>query len=60
MLLRKITFGNRSKKGAKVHDVVTSILQTAKLNKKDPIETIKDLLLPAGKNPFAEILAAPP
>jgi transposase len=60
VLLRKITFGNRSEKGAKVHDVVMSVLQTAKLNKKDPIETIKDLLLPAGKNPFAEILASPP
>lgn len=60
VLLRKITFGNRSEEGAKVHDVVMSVLQTAKLNKKDPIETIKDLLLPGDKNPFAEILASPP
>jgi len=60
VLLRKITFGNRSEKGAKIHDVVTSILQTAKLNGKDPIETLKNILLPSEDNPFAEILSASP
>jgi len=32
VIFRKITFGNRSLKGAKVHDISMSILQTAKLN----------------------------
>jgi len=60
VLLRKVTFGNRSSKGAKVHDVVMSILQTAKLNKLDPVETFKEILMPNGKNPFTEILTASP
>lgn len=59
VLLRKVTFGNRSEKGAKVHDVVMSVLQTAKLNKMDPVKTFKEILLPASGNPFAEVLTAP-
>lgn len=59
VLLRKITFGNRSEKGAKVHDVVMSILQTAKLNKMDPVKIYKEIMLPLSINPFAEILTAP-
>ncbi len=60
VLLRKVTFGNRSDKGAKVHDVVMSVLQTAKLNDMDPVKTFKDILLPGDKNAFTEILTAPP
>lgn len=56
VLLRKITFGNRSEKGARVHDVVMSVMQTAKLNDIDPVQAFQDILLPNGKNPFAEVL----
>jgi len=59
VLLRKITFGNRSEKGAQVHDVAMSVLQTAKLNKLDPVSTLQDILLANGKNPFAGILTPP-
>ena len=59
VLLRKITFGNRSEKGATVHDVVMSVLQTAKLNNLDPVKSFQTILLPNGKNPFTEILALP-
>ncbi len=59
VILRKITFGNRSIKGAENHNVITSILQTAKLNNLDPIATLQDILLPANKNPFVRILAPP-
>jgi hypothetical protein len=59
VIFRKITFGNRSIKGAENHNVITSILQTAKLNNLDPIATLQDILLPGHKNPFASILAPP-
>jgi transposase-like protein len=60
VLLRKITFGNRSSEGAKAHDVVMSVLQTAKLNKLDPVGTFKEILLHDRKDPFTEILTASP
>jgi len=59
VLLRKITYGNRSEKGAQVHDVVMSVLQTAKLNHLDPVKTFREILLSTGKNPFTEILTPP-
>jgi transposase len=45
VIFRKITFGNRSLTGAENHSVITSILQTAKLNKIDPVRALKDILL---------------
>ncbi len=59
VILRKITFGNRSIKGAENHSVLTSILQTAKLNNLDPIATLENILVPGNKNPLARILAPP-
>jgi hypothetical protein len=59
VIFRKITFGNRSLEGAKVHDVLMSVLQTAKLNGMDPIETLRKLLLGNGKNPLSKVLAPP-
>jgi len=59
VLLRKVTFGNRSEKGAQVHDVVMSVLQTAKLNALDPVRTFQTILLSNKKNPFAKILVPP-
>jgi transposase-like protein len=60
VLLRKITFGNRSDRGAKTHDVVMSVLQTARLNKMDPAAVFRKILLPFADNPFKGILSAPP
>lgn len=59
VIFRKITFGNRSIKGAENHSVITSILQTAKLQNLDPLSVLQDILLPANKNPFARTLAPP-
>lgn len=44
VLLRKITFGYRSEKGVENHNVLMSILQTAKLNRKNGIPLIKKIL----------------
>jgi len=49
VILRKITFQNRSLKGAQNHNVLMSILQTAKLNKLDPIKTLERILLSTDK-----------
>lgn len=49
VIFRKITFQNRSLKGAQNHNVLRSILQTAKLNKLDPIKTLEKILLSPDK-----------
>jgi len=59
VILRKVTFGNRSYKGAENHGILTTILQTAKLNNLDPLTTLRNILLPTNKNPFAMALAPP-
>lgn len=58
VIFRKITFGNRSLKGVENHNVLMSILQTAKLNGLDPINTLHKIIS-VKKNPFAKILAPP-
>jgi hypothetical protein len=59
VIFRKITFGNRSEKGAENHSVLMSVLQTAQLHDLDPLETLQAILLPAQKNPFSLFLAPP-
>ena len=59
VIFRKITFGNRSNNGAQYHSVIMSILQTAKLNGIDPINTFKDILLGAKQYPLLNALAPP-
>jgi len=44
VLLRKITFGNRSENGVANHNVLMSLQQTARLNEKDPIEMFRRIL----------------
>jgi transposase len=59
VIFRKITFGNRSTKGAENHNVLTSILQTAKLNNLDPLSILQKILLSANKNLLPYALAPP-
>jgi transposase len=56
VIFRKITFQNRSLKGAENHQVLMSVLQTAKLNNIDPIKTLHQILL--SKNPLSEIVSS--
>jgi hypothetical protein len=49
VIMRKITFGNRSPKGANNHQVIMSLLQTIKLNHQLPANIFHQLLVnPAG------------
>lgn len=59
VIFRKITFGNRSENGAQYHSVITSILQTAKLNGIDPISTFKEILLGSKQYSLFNALAPP-
>lgn len=56
VIFRKITFGNKSINGTQTHQVLTSILQTAKLNNLDPINTLTQIL--SNKNPLSEVIAS--
>jgi len=42
--MRKITYGNNSPKGATNHEVIMSLLQTAKANGQQPFQLLKLLL----------------
>ena len=59
VIFRKITFGNRSQNGAQYHNVIASILQTARLNKIDPIATFEDILLKKKQYPLLTALSPP-
>ena len=59
VILRKITNGNRSAKGVQCHNVIVSILQTAKLNKIDPIGTLESVLLKEKQFPLLAALSPP-
>jgi len=43
VLLRKITFGNRSAEGIFNHNVLMSVIQSAKLKGLDPLKNLRDL-----------------
>ena len=48
VLLRKVTFGNRSAGGTQNHNVLMSIIQTAKLRKIDPLNALRELIVNHG------------
>ena len=45
VIMRKITYGNRSEEGTKNHKVLMSLLQTAKLKDNNPFEYLQTLLI---------------
>ena len=59
VIFRKVTFGNRSEKGVENHNVLASILQTAKLNNLAPLETLKAILIGKNKRFFLRALSPP-
>lgn len=56
VIMRKITFGNRSPKGTKNHQVIMSMLQTIKLNHRVPADIFYQLLLDPAKISLDSIL----
>lgn len=59
VIMRKITFGNRSPKGIKNHQVIMSMTQTCKLNGRLPADIFYQLLLDPEKISMDSISAAP-
>lgn len=59
VLLRKITFGNRSPEGLQNHNVLMSVIQTAKLNRLDPLVRLRELLLNFGSPKTLAALSPP-
>jgi transposase len=60
VMLRKITFGNRSESGVADHNVLTSVIQTAKMNALDVITSIKHMFETGSDKTFLEAIANPP
>lgn len=59
VLLRKITFGNRSISGVVNHNILMSIMQTAKLNKKNTLEIFKNILADPNQRNLQAIIQPP-
>lgn len=59
VIFRKVTFGNRSEKGVENHNVLASILQTAKLNSLAPLDTLKRILIGRDNGFFLKALSPP-
>ncbi|MFH1752786.1 MAG: IS66 family transposase [Candidatus Omnitrophota bacterium] len=49
VIMRKITFGNRSRKGERNHEVIMSLIQTARLQNLNPIPLLRTLLTANGQ-----------
>lgn len=60
VILRKITYGNRSQSGAMNHSVLTSVIQTAKMNGIDVIDTIKSQFVTGKSKALLKAITSPP
>lgn len=60
VILRKITFGNRSESGVANHNVLMSIMQTAKMNGLDVMTAIKHIFETGSNKTFLKAIANPP
>jgi transposase len=60
VIMRKITFGNRSDKGTANHSVIMSLLQTVKLNAHDPRQVFAAILTDPSKITLNDILKNKP
>ena len=56
VLMRKITFGNDSDRGARNHAIFMSIIQTAKLNGLSPPEVLREIVFKRNKKPSLQLL----
>ena len=49
VIMRKMTFGNRSEKGERNHEVIMSLIQTARLQNLNPLPFLRTILTDARK-----------
>jgi len=60
VILRKITYGNRSMSGALNHNILTSVIQTAKMNGVDVIDTLKSQFVNGKNKALLKVITSPP
>ncbi|MFA6636130.1 MAG: IS66 family transposase, partial [Candidatus Omnitrophota bacterium] len=60
VILRKITYGNRSISGALNHNILTSVIQTAKMNGVDVIDTLKSQFVTGKSKALLKVITNPP
>lgn len=60
VILRKITYGNRAMSGVLNHNILTSVIQTAKMNGVDVIDTLKSQFVTGKSKAFLEVITSPP
>ena len=58
VIMRKLTFGNRSDNGTKNHSVIMSLLKTAKLNNHYPPDIFRQILTKSSKVSLSNIIRA--
>ncbi|MFA6637098.1 MAG: hypothetical protein WCV56_08385 [Candidatus Omnitrophota bacterium] len=58
--MRKITYGNRSMSGALNHNILTSVIQTAKMNGVDVIDTLKSQFVNGKNKALLKVITSPP
>ena len=56
VIMRKITFGNRSREGARNHEVIMSLIQTARLRNLNPLQFLRTILTDSKKTASAVAL----
>ena len=59
VIMRKLTFGNRSDNGIKNHSVIMSLLKTAKLNNHYPPDIFHQILTNPSKISLKNIIRSP-
>lgn len=59
VIMRKLTFGNRGDKGIENHAVITSLLQTAKLNNRHPQDIFYRILTKPKEVKLVNLIRAP-
>lgn len=59
VILRKIINGNRSDKGARMHETIMSVLQTAKLNSIEALDLFTDILCNRNNIKLETVLSPP-
>jgi predicted RNA-binding Zn-ribbon protein involved in translation (DUF1610 family) len=59
VIMRKLTYGNRSQKGIKNHSVITSLLQTSKLNNHYTPDVFQQMLTNPSQFTLKNLIRAP-
>lgn len=60
VVMRKITYGNNSQTGAENHQVIMSVIETARMNGTNPLKILMDITLGKGVGELKQLLLGTP